>query len=62
MSNVTVTVQLPQQEAWALAQFLKRAGHYDYLRCAANEDEAYNARYAGDKVADALRESGVNPR
>ena len=47
---VRVSVDLPIDEAQAFAQFLKRAGHSDYLGFTKSEEEAYQMRYAADKV------------
>jgi len=60
--TVTVAVDLPLDHAWAFAQFLKRAGHSDYLRLAKDSDEAYLMLYAGETLRDALTDAGVAPR
>lgn len=59
---VTVFVELNHVEAQAFAQFLKRAGHSDYLANAVDSDEAYEMLYAGEKVRKALAEAGFAPR
>jgi len=38
--TIAFTVQLTDAQAWALAQFLKRAGFNDYLALAIDKDEA----------------------
>lgn len=60
--QVKIEVELNASEAWAFAQFLKRVGHSDYLPLAENEDEAYQMRYAGGKIQDALAVEGFKPR
>ncbi len=55
-------VELPDELAWAFAEFLKRAGHSDYRTLAANEQEAFDMQDAGEKVRTALAEKGVAPR
>ncbi len=60
--KITIDVELSVSEAWAFAQFLKRVSHGDYLPNAENEDEAYQMRYAGGKIQDALARHGFNPR
>lgn len=59
---VTITVELSSEEAWAFAEFLKRAGFTDYRENAANDEEAYLMRYAGTKIQKALAECGIAPR
>ena len=59
---VRVTVELTQREAWAFAQFVKRAGFTDYQANAENEDETYLMRDAGEKVRRALADIGIAPR
>ncbi len=59
---VKLEVELPVHQAWALAEFLKRAGFSDYLQLAANESEAYAMRDAGAKLRDALAQAGCAPR
>lgn len=59
---VTITVELSGGEAWAYAEFLKRAGFTDYRDNAANDEEAYLMRYAGTKIQKALAECGIAPR
>jgi hypothetical protein len=57
-----IQVELPENEAWALAEFLKRAGLSDYRVLAASEDEAYAMFDAGEKMRRALAERGIEPR
>lgn len=57
-----IKVELPESEAWALAEFLKRAGLSDYRMLAASDDEAYEMRDAGERVRAALADRGIDPR
>lgn len=63
-SPLRFSAALPYEEALALAQFLKRAGHTDYLRFTerSNSEEAYRMLWAADKLRAALAENGVAPR
>jgi len=58
--DLDVTLSLPQ--AWALAEFLKRVGLDDYRALAADQNEAWLMRDAGERLRDALREIGIAPR
>jgi hypothetical protein len=62
MTNLTITVELTDEEALALAQFLKRVGFTEWRNNAVDNDEAYVMAGACDKVAKALAEQGYNPR
>ena len=59
---MNVQVELNTDQAWALAQFLKRVGYSDYRSLAVDADEAYVMVDAGERVRKALAESGVAPR
>lgn len=59
---VRIVLQLPADRAWALAQFVKRAGLSDYRSLAQSEPEAYAMRAAGDAIGDALAAAGCAPR
>ena len=60
--TIKITAWLSPSEAEAFAQFLKRAGHSDYLRNAADSGEAYEMLYAGEEIRKALTEAGYAPR
>ena len=60
MTNLTM--QLPDESVWALAQFLKRASFSDYRQLAQNEEEAYEMQFAAEKLREALAEKGISPR
>lgn len=49
-------------EAWALAQFLKRAGWDSYRALAVDDDEAEQMRAAGETLRVALAQHGYAPR
>lgn len=57
-----ITTELPDDEAWAFAEFLKRAGYSDYRQRAANAQEAYDIQEAAEKIRTALAEQGCAPR
>ena len=57
-----LTVSLPEREAEAFAQFLKRVGLSDYRALAASEAEAYDMLHAGEHIRKALAEAGYAPR
>ena len=59
---VRVFAQLPEAEAWAVAQFLKRSGFTDYRRFAQTDAEAYAMRDGAERIRDALAEVGIAPR
>lgn len=60
--TVTVTLQLSEAEAWALAQLAKRLGWSDWRSNAVDDAEAYEMRAATDRLAAGLREAGYSPR
>ncbi len=57
-----LTLNLPPDEALALAQFLKRVGLDDYRRLAVDADEAYVMQAAGERLRTALADAGYAPR
>lgn len=62
MDTVTIKVELPAEQALALAQFVKRAGFSDCRANAVNDAEAYEMLYALGRVQRALAEKGYAPR
>ena len=62
MLPVTVVVRLPDSEALALAQFVKRIGWREIRENAVDNDEAYEMRAAIYKLQTALAECGFAPR
>jgi cytochrome c len=62
MKNIPIPLELTEQEALDLAQFVKRVGWQEMRQNAVDEDEAYRIREALDKVRKALAEVGYAPR
>jgi hypothetical protein len=62
MKDITITVTFTDAEAWQFAQSLKRVCFGDYRERATSEDEAYTMLGAGEKIREALREQGYDPR
>ena len=58
----TIHVELPDDQAWAFTQFLKRAGYGDYRALAASDEEAYDMLDAAEKMRAAFAEKGYAPR
>lgn len=59
---VTLTCELDDQQAWDIAQFLKRVGWGELSACAEDEAEAYRMRNALELVRRALDKEGFTPR
>jgi len=57
-----ITVELTGEEAWALAQFLKRAGYDSYRRLATDDDEGDLMRNAASTMREVLSEAGLSIR
>ena len=62
MNETSITVNLTESEAIALAQFLKRSQFSDYRTRAVSDDDAYTMQDAAAKVREALTEKGFAPR
>ena len=62
MKMVKLCVELDEEQARALAQFIKRAGLDQYRPKAVNDEEAYVMRNAADWVGAALAEAGYAAR
>lgn len=61
--TVKVTAELTQDQAWQLAQFVKRITFGGVRECACNNDEAYIMLAALDVIRENLREEhGIAPR
>jgi len=58
----TLNVELPSDEADALAEFLKRVGFSDFRSLAKSDEEAYLMQAGAVKVAKSLADAGFNPR
>ena len=61
-SRVTVTVELTDAQALALAEFVKRSGFSEARACAVDEAEAYRILDAMGRLQDALGVAGYSPR
>jgi hypothetical protein len=61
-SMPVITVTLPDEQAWAFAQFLKRVGLDDYRGLAVDIAEAYEMRAAGEAIRQELARAGYAPR
>jgi negative regulator of sigma E activity len=59
---VTFTVQMDQDTAQALAQFLKRVSWCEVRQNASGDDEADQMRYGLEQVRKGLQEVGYDPR
>jgi hypothetical protein len=60
--EVAITLLLPEDQALALAQFVKRVGWSEISANSVDEEEAYVMRDAIGKVQRALAEIGFAPR
>ncbi|WP_247313632.1 hypothetical protein [Ralstonia pseudosolanacearum] len=59
---VALALELPPDEAWALAQLVKRAGYSDFRALAADDAEAWAMQAAAERLRRALAEAGCAPR
>lgn len=59
---ITLTVELSDPQALALAQLVKRMPLSDLKTNALNEDEAYEMQAALERVRTALADQGFAPR
>lgn len=59
---VTVSMTMTEDQAQALAQFVKRVGWSEFRINAVNENEATTIRSAVDVLQTALAEAGYAPR
>ena len=55
-------VELSDEQAWALAQWLKRAGYSDWRALAASEQEARQMQDAARQLRQDLTFQGYAPR
>ena len=62
MENVTLHIELSDENAWALAQLLKRLGFSDCRQLASSKEEAWQMIHAAIAVRAALTEQGYAPR
>jgi len=59
---MVVELELSEDEAWALAEFVKRVTWSEMRACAVDDDEAYMIRSAVLAVGEALASQGIAPR
>ena len=60
--TITFQVDMPQDQAWALAQLLKRIGYSDCRTLAQDDEQAYQMIYAAERLRKAMAEAGIVPR
>jgi hypothetical protein len=60
--DVAITAEMTGTEAYALAQFFKRASYEDFRKNAVSDEDAYNMIYAAGIVRKALATKGYDPR
>jgi hypothetical protein len=58
----SIAIELSDTQAWAFAQFLKRALLDDYRARAVNHDEACEMSAAAEAIRRALAQAGCAPR
>ncbi len=54
--------EIPEHEAWAFAQFLKRSTFDTFKACSANEEETYDMIGAVEKPREGFAMAGFDPR
>ncbi|MFN5350979.1 MAG: hypothetical protein ACK5A0_15840 [Polaromonas sp.] len=59
---ITVPVTISEEEAWALAQFVKRVGWSEMRQNAQDDEEAYLIRSGIVAVQAAFAAAGFSPR
>jgi hypothetical protein len=62
MEQVTVTLELDEAQAWALAQLLKRIGWADCRSLAEDEAQTRLMLAATERLRRALAEADISPR
>ena len=62
ITRVRVELELDEQDAEALAQFVKRVGWTEWRACAVDDAEAYGMRSACETLQRALGAAGFAPR
>ncbi len=60
--EICLMVSLSEQEAWDLAQFLKRVGFADFRSNAVDDEEAYRMQVVTQMIRRNLEVHGINPR
>jgi len=59
---VNISIELDEEQAFALAQFVKRVGYAEMRSNAVDDQEAYLIRDAIDRVRIGLTNAGFAPR
>ena len=59
---ITINIELPENEAYALAQLAKRISFMDARENAVDDVEAYAMVYGMSRVRDGLEDAGVYVR
>lgn len=62
MKIIKLITYLNEDQALAMAQFLKRAKLHDFRGLAVSEQETYFMQEAAIKIAAALADNGFDPR
>ena len=62
MSTMNFSLELTDDQAYALSQFVKRCGWSEWRQNAVDDAEAYLMRDAFDRLAKALSDGGYSPR
>lgn len=62
MDEVKVSLYLPEADALALAQFVKRVGWDEIRSNAVSDEEAYQVKHALAKLMTGLADEGFAPR
>lgn len=62
MTAVTVTTELTESQAMALAQFVKRLSWSEMGACAVDDDETWVIKDAISALQKSLADVGYNPR
>jgi len=60
--EICLSVSLSEQEAWDLAQFLKRTGFADFRSQAVDDEEAYRMMAVAEKLKSNLAAVSYVPR
>ena len=58
----TINLELTDDQAWALAELVKRIGWTELRQNAVDDAEAYEMRDAVELLARSLADAGVSPR
>jgi len=59
---MNLQIELDEEQAWALAQLLKRIGWSEWRALAQDDQEAYEMRSACEQLRRQLAEQGCAPR